>query len=297
MQEVTAINLHLRILTRLLRLPLALMVALTGLTGALCAAPQLPLLTGWAVAAGIFLLSAAGSVLNQVLERTSDALMRRTAGRPLASGALVPRAGTSIGILLMGGGLAILATGAGTVAVLLGLAALAWYLLVYTPLKRLTPLAVLAGTPCGAIPPLLGWLAAGGPFPAPQPLALALVMVLWQVPHYWLLALPDRAELTAAGFHALPALSDRQLLTVSCRWLIGLAIATALLPLLALPVTPLLQGTVSFLALAMVLMALRYWLRPLFPTRDARRLRSLLHLWLALTMGVLLADALLNIRF
>ena len=88
--------------------------------------------------------------------------------------------------------------------------------------------------PCGAIPPLLGWLAAGSPFPAPQPLALALVMVLWQVPHYWLLALPDRAELTAAGFRALPALSDRQLLTVSCRWIFGLALATMLLPFLNL---------------------------------------------------------------
>jgi len=292
-QEVTFINLHLRLLARLLRLPLALMVALTGLAGALCTAPELPLLTGWAVAAGIFLLSAAGSVLNQVLERTSDALMRRTAGRPLASGALAPRAGTFIGLILMGGGLAILATGAGTVPALLGLTTLAWYLLVYTPLKQLTPLAVLAGTPCGAIPPLIGWLAASGPFPAPQPLALALVMVLWQVPHYWLLALPDRAELSAAGFRALPSLSDRQLLAVSCRWIFGLALATLLLPLLDLPGDRLAQGSLT--GLSLTLAGTTAWLqhRAFFAVATTGRLRRFLYLYLMVLLLILLGGALL----
>ena len=72
----------------------------------------------------------------------------------------------------------------------------------------------LVGTPCGALPVLIGWFAANGAWPSPQPLALMLVLILWQVPHFWLLALPDREELYAAGYRVLPEpFSERQLLT------------------------------------------------------------------------------------
>ena len=290
----TLARLHARSLAQLLRLPLVLMVALTAVVGALVAPVPFDGLTLWAVGAGIFLLTAAGSVLNQVQERTTDALLRRTAGRPLACGLISPGIGTGIGLCLASGGLAVLLAGTGAAPAMLALAALAWYLLVYTPLKRLTPLAVLAGTPCGAMPPLIGWLAAGGTFPAPQPLALALVMLLWQVPHYWLLALPDREELKDAGFRVLPALSDRQLLTVGHRWILGLALATLLLPALEIPSHPLIQGMLAGLALALAAAATWYWHRPLFPLQAAIRLRRLAHLYLALLLLALLADSLLN---
>jgi protoheme IX farnesyltransferase len=283
---------QLAALAHLIRLPLSLMVAVTALAGALVAPGPVPGQILWVLGWGVFLLAAACSVLNQVQERVSDALMRRTAGRPLACGLLPARSGTAIGLLLGSGGLAILAAGAGPRPALLGLITLAWYLAVYTPLKRLTSLAVLAGTPCGAVPPLLGWLAAGGTFPAPQPLALALFMLLWQVPHYWVLALPDRNELRAAGFRVLPELSERQLLAVSQRWLLGLALTTLLLPALDLPATPLLQGLLAGLALALAATASWLCQRHLFPASTAQRLRRLLHLYLALVLLVLLADAL-----
>jgi protoheme IX farnesyltransferase len=279
-------------LLQLTRLPLALMVVLTALAGA-AAAPTVPSgLTLWALAWGVLLLAAASSALNQVQERATDALMRRTAGRPLACGLLTPNSGTAIGLLLASGGLAVLAVGTGIKPALLGLAALTWYLLVYTPLKRVTALAVLAGTPCGAVPPLLGWLAAGGTLPAPQPLALALFMLLWQVPHYWLLALPDRIELRAAGFRVLPELSDRQLLTVSYRWLLGLALSTLLLPALNLPAAPLLQGVLTSLALTLAGAATWLLYRGAFAAVTARRLQRLLQLHLALVLLLLLAAAL-----
>jgi protoheme IX farnesyltransferase len=293
MPEITATHLHIRAMTRLSRLPLALMVALTGLAGALACRPQLPLLTGWAIFAGLLLLSAAASVLNQLQERVSDALMRRTAGRPLACGALSPRAGMIIGLLLASGGLAVLAAGAGTGPALLGLTALGWYLLVYTPLKRLTPLAVLAGTPCGAMPPLLGWLAAGGPLTAPLPLALALFMVLWQVPHFWLLALPDRTELTAAGFRVLPKVSDRQLLSLSHHWLLGLAAVTIGLVMLQLVRGWWLQLPLLAAALLLAGYATRCLGAVRFPADTARRLRRALHLHLALLLAVVLLGTLL----
>jgi protoheme IX farnesyltransferase len=288
---------QLAALAHLIRLPLSLMVAVTALAGALVAPGPVPGEILWVLGWGVFLLAAACSVLNQVQERVSDALMRRTAGRPLACGLLPARSGTAIGLLLGSGGLAILAAGAGPRPALLGLITLAWYLAVYTPLKRLTSLAVLAGTPCGAVPPLLGWLATGSIHPAPQPLALALFMLLWQVPHYWVLALPDRNELRAAGFRVLPELSERQLLAVSQRWLLGLALTTLLLPALDLPATPLLQGLLA--GLALTLAAAASWLcqRNLFPANTAQRLRRLLHLYLALVLLVLLADALSKAHF
>lgn len=283
-------------LSRLIRLPLALMVALTALAGALAGEPHLPLLTAWAIAAGVFLLSAAGSVFNQVQERASDALMRRTAGRPLACGALTPRAGTTIGLLLGGGGLAVLLVGTGGGPAMLGLGALAWYLGIYTPLKRRTPLAVLAGTPCGAIPPLLGWLAAGGALPAPQPLGLALFMVLWQVPHFWLLALPDRRELRDAGFRALPETSDRRLLALCHHWILGVAATTLVLVMLRLVHAWPLQLLLTVAAVMQAVYATRTLAAIAFPAEIARRLRIALLLHLALLLFAVVGDALLLSR-
>ncbi len=293
----TVTRMHLVAMSRLVRLPLSLMVAVTALTGAVAVPARLHGLTLWALGWGVFLLAAASSVLNQVQERASDALMQRTCRRPLASGLISTGTGMVIGLLLASGGLAVLATATGTPTALLGLGALAWYLVVYTPLKRVSPLAVLAGTPCGAVPPLMGWLAAGGTLPAPQPLALALLMVLWQVPHYWLLALPDRLELRAAGFRVLPDLSDRKLLAVSHRWLLGLALTTLLLPALDLPTTPLLQGVVIGLAAALAVISTWLHHSTLFVAGSARRLRRLLHLFLALLLLALLAAPLLILRF
>ena len=297
MYSRTVARMQLAALAHLIRLPLSLMVAVTALAGALVAPGPVRGEILWVLGWGVFLLAAACSVLNQVQERVSDALMRRTAGRPLACGLLPARSGTAIGLLLGSGGLAILAAGTGPRPALLGLITLAWYLAVYTPLKRLTSLAVLAGTPCGAVPPLLGWLATGGTLPAPQPLALALFMLLWQVPHYWVLALPDRNELRAAGFRVLPELSERQLLAVSQRWLLGLALTTLMLPVLDLPATPLLQGLLAGLALSLAATASWLCQRHLFPANTAQRLRRLLHLYLALVLLVLLADALSKAHF
>lgn len=293
----TATRMQLTALARLVRLPLSLMVTCSALAGALATKIPLPGLTLWALGWGVFLLAAASSVLNQVEERTSDAQMRRTANRPLAGGLLPVRAGTAIGWLLASGGLAILAAGAGPYPALLGLATLAWYLAAYTPLKRLTSLAVLAGTPCGAVPPLIGWLTAGGILPAPQPLALALFMILWQVPHYWLLAMPDRDELRRAGFRVLPELSDRQLLIVSHRWLLGLAVATGGLVVLQLVRAWPLQLLLGSAALLLVVYGTHCLRAIRFPTETARRLRIALLLHLALLLVVLCLDTLLAPRF
>jgi len=286
---------NLLALAQLLRLPLAAMVALTALAAALAARQPVSTFTLQALAWGVFLMAAASSVLNQVQERFADGLMRRTCQRPLASGLLSAGVGTTIGLLLASGGLAILLVGTNLPTALLGLAALIWYLAVYTPLKQVTSFAVLAGTPCGVLPPLMGWLAVGGDLTAPQPLALALLMLLWQVPHYWLLALPDRAELTSAGFKVLPqGLTDRQLLITSHQWILAVAATTTLLPLLDLVQHPVLHVLLYSLAATLALSASWLTKRSLFANHTARTLRIGLHLYLALVLISLLLDPFLG---
>lgn len=286
---------NLAALSRMIRLPLSAMVALSALAGALAAGPYMPVTTLWAVTWGVFLLSASCSVLNQVQERVTDALMRRTCRRPLACGALTAATGMAIGVLLGSGGLAILFAVTGTATALSGLFATGWYLLAYTPLKRISSLAVIAGTPCGAIPPLIGWMAAGGNPLDPRPLTLVLLMVLWQVPHYWLLALPDRDDLRRAGFKVLPdKLSVHQLLNISHFWILGMITVTLLLPLMHIIRLPLLQGVIAGLAISFAFWTTRTQKKSLFIEESTHKLRIGLHLYLGLVLGTILLNGLLT---
>lgn len=282
-------------LSRLIRLPLAAMVALSALAGALSAAPALPWPSLWSLGWGIFLLAAASSVFNQVQERFTDALMTRTCHRPLASGLLSIRAGTLIGVTLGSSGLALLTVGTGATSALWGLVALAWYLLIYTPMKRLSALAVLAGTPCGVLPLLIGWQAGGASLLAPQILALALLMLLWQVPHFWLLAIPDREELFLAGFRVLPeGISNQRLLHIGHSWILALCSSSLLLPILGVVRAGPLQGLLGALAVGFALWSCRVQARTLFIEPTALRLRLGLHLYLGLILGCVLVQGVLD---
>lgn len=294
MKTETGTMSNLTALSRLIRLPLSAMVAISALSGALAVSPYLSWLTLWAIAWGIFLLSAACSVLNQVQERFTDALMRRTCSRPLACGALSPASGMAIGLLLATGGVATLLSATGWLPAMLGLGAMAWYLTVYTPLKRVSSLAVIAGTPCGALPPLIGWISAGGDPLDPRPLALVLLMVLWQVPHYWLLAMPDRDELLRTGFKVLPArLSAHQLLNISHFWILGMISSTLLLPLMQLVSIPLLQGVTAGFAVFFAICCTQINRKALFIDKTARKLRIGLHVYLGLILSTILINSMI----
>ena len=136
---------------------------------------------------GVTLLAMGGATLNQVLERDIDALMTRTDQRPLPRGEMTPTVATAIGFGIILAGSALLLTADGLLPALLGLSALVWYLAVYTPLKRRTPLALPLGALCGAVPPLIGWCLAGGNPSDFRIVTLSGLFFIWQVPHFWLL--------------------------------------------------------------------------------------------------------------
>jgi len=180
--------------------------------------------------AGTLLMAMAASALNQVQERDLDARMERTRGRPLPRGALGPGAALALALGLGAGGFLVLLAAHGRTPALLGLLAMAWYHLVYTPLKRVTAFAVVPGSVVGALPPAMGWSAAGGELGDPANLALCWFFFLWQVPHFWLLALLHRASYEQAG---LPTLArhfrESQILRLIFVWTCAAVAACGLL--------------------------------------------------------------------
>jgi protoheme IX farnesyltransferase len=150
------------------------------------------------------LVAAGASALNQLLERHSDARMRRTENRPLPTGRLQPLEVLLFGLGLGAAGLAYLGLATRQpLAVLVAAVTFVLYAFVYTPLKRLTTLNTLVGAVPGALPPVIGWTAVRGTL-APEAGVLFAVLFLWQVPHFLAIAWIYREEYARAGLCMLP---------------------------------------------------------------------------------------------
>ena len=181
---------------------------------------------------GILLLAMGSSALNEVQEHKYDALMPRTANRPIPRGDLSPATATLIAVTLAITGFLILLLAHNLTSALLGALALAWYNGFYTPLKRVSAFAVVPGSLIGALPPAIGWTAAGGSVADPSVLALAFVFFIWQVPHFWLLVGLHAEGYEEAGYPTLVTLFGRPRLSrLTFTWTCGTAAACGLLPL------------------------------------------------------------------
>lgn len=179
-------------------------------------------------------LSASGAnALNQVLERDRDAVMNRTCKRPLPTDRVAPRSVTALGLILGTLGVAVLWATVGWVPAALSLACLLVYVLIYTPMKPLTPWATFVGTIPGALPPLIGWTAAsqvGGLASLREPggWSLFLLMTIWQIPHFLAIAWMYRDDYAKAGYRVLPVLErgeERTIFTIAA-WSVLLMPAT-----------------------------------------------------------------------
>jgi len=163
---------------------------------------------GWALFHAILgtgLVAAAAAAFNQIWERDLDAKMRRTAQRPLASGRMEVLPASLFAFALAFTGLAQLSFGVNLLAASLAAATLLLYVLVYTPMKRVTSLATIVGAVPGALPPVIGWAAAGGGL-APGAWVLFAILFFWQMPHFLAIAWLYRADYERAGFPMLPVL-------------------------------------------------------------------------------------------
>jgi len=211
-------------------------VALTGFLGYFLARPAFDLNALYTVL-GIFLLSSGSSALNQIQERQTDAKMKRTAHRPLPSGQITLRGAILFSVLCALSGIALLMLTGYPLAAAFGTFTLIWYNLVYTPLKKITAFAVLPGALIGAMPPLIGWTAAGSHPLDMEILAVAFLLFVGQMPHYWLLMLKVGREFHEAGLPVITSLFDeRQIRNLSFVW-----IATTGVCVLMLPATPIIR--------------------------------------------------------
>ena len=153
--------------------------------------------------AGTLLVASGTATLNQYVERRFDAQMRRTKRRPLAAGRIEASHALWFGITLSISGAIYLAAVVNLLASLLAVLTLLSYLLIYTPLKRRTPLCTLAGAFPGAAPPLIGWAAASGTLSLEAWVLYGLVF-LWQFPHFMAIAWMYREDYQRAGYVVLP---------------------------------------------------------------------------------------------
>ncbi|HEV2728612.1 MAG TPA: heme o synthase [Terriglobales bacterium] len=176
---------------------------------------------------GTLLVASGTGTLNQYIERRFDAQMRRTARRPLAAGRLKPSAVLWFGVALSVVGSVYLAVAVNVLASLLAILTLLSYLLVYTPLKRNTPLCTLVGAFPGAMPPLIGWAAASGKLPF-EAWILYAVLFLWQFPHFMAIAWMYREDYARAGYLVLPPDSDSRGCWVDLQTLLPLLILVLL---------------------------------------------------------------------
>ena len=183
-------------------------VVFTALCGMLAAPVQLPPVLAFTAILCIALAAGSAGALNQWYEADIDALMTRTARRPLPAGRMAPETALQFGVAL--GVLAVLmmALAVNLPAAALLAASILFYVIVYTiGLKRRTPQNIVIGGAAGAFPPLIGWVAATGEISA-LPLLMFAIIFLWTPPHSWALALLIREDYAKGGVPMLPVVAS-----------------------------------------------------------------------------------------
>ena len=152
-------------------------------------------------------ITGSANAINQAMEKDTDAMMKRTAGRPVASGRMSPAEAYTFAFLTGAIGVAMMWWFFNSASALLGLASLFIYGFIYTPLKKVNSIAVLVGAIPGALPCLIGWVAAFGDGDILWTGGWILfgIQFLWQFPHFWAIAWIAHEDYSAAGFKLLPS--------------------------------------------------------------------------------------------
>jgi protoheme IX farnesyltransferase len=253
-----------------------------------------PSSVGWqvwvAALIGSGLAVASANAFNMVWEREGDKQMARTRTRPVASGRLGVGASSAFAGLLGIAAMVVLGWGTNVLTAALAAFALLSYVLVYTPLKRVTPLALVIGAVPGAVPPLLGWTAVTDSLDLPGAVLFAILLV-WQMPHFLAISVFRKADYAAAGILCVPVVRGETVAKIQ-----AIAWAALLIPI-SVALTPLgVTGPIYLIAavvlgLAFLIQAVRGLLsrEPNTDIRWARQLFMLSLVYLpALTVALVI---------
>ena len=242
----------IHILFELTKIKITLFVTVTTAFGYICAAGNVTAAIIEPIA-GILLLACGSAVINHYQERGTDALMNRTKNRPIPSGRVSPLNALYLALILIITGSVILYIGSGILALGLGLLNLLWYNGIYTPLKRHNALAIIPGSMVGAIPPAVGWVAAGGYIFDPKILIISFFFFIWQIPHFWLLLLILSKDYEQAGFPTLTKIfNQEQLSRITFMWISATGITGILIPLFGIINFPLIDFVIFLLSLWLI---------------------------------------------
>lgn len=237
---------------------------------------------------GVSLTSGGSGALNHFLERDADALMARTRNRPIPSGAVPATHALLLGEYMVLGGVMLLMWKVNLLTAFLALLTAFLYVLVYTPLKRVSWLNTLVGAIPGALPPMGGWTAATGQVEAGA-WVLFLILFIWQQPHFYSIAWIFKDDYAKGGFKMLPVEDPQGRRTF--RQIIGFA--ALLIPVSLLPTAIGLSGIVYLIGAAILGV---YMLASCFPlvrtgsTVDARRVLKTSVLYLPLLLMLIVID-------
>jgi len=236
---------------------------------------------------GGFLVTASSNAFNQVIEKNYDRMMERTKNRPLPSNRLSSLEALSLAIVFGMVGVIILWLGLNPLSGILGALAIFMYAAIYTPLKRVSTISVFVGAFPGAIPPMLGWVAATGSFSLEAGILFAL-QFLWQFPHFWAIAWKINGDYTKAGFKMLPYGKKNRRTAI-----IILVSSLALLAGSILPEYFNITGSIATIGLIVLASLMVYPAIKLVQTLDekfALRIMLMSYLYLILSLTVLLID-------
>jgi len=243
-------------LKQITKFGLSISVVFSSIAGYLLAVDTIQISTLVLLAVGGYLMVGASNIFNQIIEKEPDKLMKRTMNRPLPTGRISVNTALAIGITFAILGIAILYT-INPKTAMFGAISIFLYVSVYTPLKPVTPLAVFAGAIPGAIPFMLGWVAATGMF-AIEPGVLFLIQFFWQFPHFWAIGWLQYDEYKKAGFNLMPTGEKNKKATTQILLYTVWMIAVSVFPVLKLTGSLYLSPLAAILVLILGLIMLYY---------------------------------------
>ncbi len=237
---------------------------------------------------GGFLVTGSSNGINQIIERELDAKMNRTNNRPLPTGGMGVNEAWAVAFVSGLSGVALLYFGLNTLSAILGLSALVSYAFIYTPLKQVTSFAVFVGAFPGAVPPMLGWVAATGHFGVEAGMLFAM-QFMWQFPHFWAIAWVLDEDYSLGGFRLLPSAGGRDK-TSAFQILIY---TLFLVPVSLLPWAFNLTGTISLIVISICGIGFSYYAIKLYLSceiKDAKKLMFASFIYLPVLQLVYVLD-------
>jgi protoheme IX farnesyltransferase len=275
----------------LFKFPISIMSTVSAATGFLAFSHAFtwPLLVS---SLAILALAFAACALNEAQEYRLDAIMARTKSRPIPAGKISVAGAVLWSVVLGVSALATLQWLGGWVATALGLLALLWYNVIYTYLKRVSSIASVIGSVIGAIPPAIGWVCAGGSLDGPI-LSLSFFLLMWQVPHFWLLALRLSGDYEQAKFPTfVRALGAHSVARVTFIWTAATAASALLLPIFGLSTSPFLGLGLAAAGAWLTIIAWRALRVP--SNRGIRQAFNAINYYAVMVMGAVILDAMLG---